>query len=161
MSRTQIHERVDLARRGLSPQVICRMPSGWAVLGDVQILRGYSLLLPDPVVPSLDSLELDKRLEYLRDMALLGSAVLEVTRAARINYEILGNLEPALHAHTIPRYASEPPELRTKAVWFYDWSVAPKLDAERDGPLQGALKAVLQRKLADLGGCGNPRDLRA
>ena len=25
--------------------------SGWAVLGDPQITRGYCLLLPDPVVP--------------------------------------------------------------------------------------------------------------
>jgi hypothetical protein len=27
------------------------MPSGWAVLCEVQFLRGYSLLLPDLVVP--------------------------------------------------------------------------------------------------------------
>jgi hypothetical protein len=51
---TLIHERVDEARRGLSVQVICRLSSGWAVLGDSQFIPGYSLLLPDPVVPSLN-----------------------------------------------------------------------------------------------------------
>ena len=41
-------------------------------------------------------------------MATIGDALLEVTGAFRINYEILGNLEPALHAHIIPRYLNEP-----------------------------------------------------
>jgi len=47
---TIIHERVDMTQAGTNLTVICRMPSGWAVLGDIQFLRGYSLLLPDPVV---------------------------------------------------------------------------------------------------------------
>ena len=45
---TIIHERVDLARKGKNPTVICRLRSGWVVLGDDQRLRGYSLLLADP-----------------------------------------------------------------------------------------------------------------
>jgi hypothetical protein len=50
---TLIHRRVETARQGNNPTVICRVPSGWVVLGDVQFLRGYSLLLPDPVVLGL------------------------------------------------------------------------------------------------------------
>ena len=53
---TLIHERVEAARAGTNPTVICRMPSGWAVLGDAQFLRGYSLLLADPVVADLNAL---------------------------------------------------------------------------------------------------------
>ena len=60
----------------------------------------------------------------------LGDAVLEATGAERINYEILGNVEPALHAHVIPRHASEDPELRRKAVWLHDWKLAPPVDAD-------------------------------
>ena len=55
-------------------------------------------------------------------MAALGDAVLEATGAERINYEILGNVDPALHAHVIPRHASEDPDLRRKA------GVAPRLE---------------------------------
>ena len=62
-------------------------------------------------------------------MARLGDAVLEETAAERINYEILGNVEPALHAHIIPRHASEDPALRTKPVWLHDWSAAPPFSA--------------------------------
>src|SRR5688572_3485653 len=118
------------------------MPSGWAVLGDPQITPGYCLLLPDPVVPDLNALSGDARRQFLDDMARLGDAVLEETGADRINYEILGNVEPALHAHVIPRHGSENPELRKKPVWLHDWSVAP--------PFGPALTVLAQRLAARL-----------
>jgi diadenosine tetraphosphate (Ap4A) HIT family hydrolase len=138
---TAIHQQVDAARRGELPRVITRMPSGWAVLGDPQITRGYCLLLPDPVVPHLNALTGEARDQFLRDMAALGDAVLAATGAERINYEILGNVEPALHAHVIPRHASEDPALRKQPVWLHDWNAAPRLDA-------GA--AALARQIASL-----------
>ncbi|MGD0749887.1 MAG: hypothetical protein ABSA23_00600 [Anaerolineales bacterium] len=45
-------------------------------------------------------------------MALVGDALLEVTGAYRINYGILGNSDPFLHAHIVPRYLTEPENLR-------------------------------------------------
>ena len=103
-----IQQRVEMARRGGNPHVIARLPSGWLVIGDVQPLPGYCLLLADPVVDSLNALSEDDRARYSRDVARVGDALLEVTGAYRINYETLGNLEPALHTHITPRYASEP-----------------------------------------------------
>jgi diadenosine tetraphosphate (Ap4A) HIT family hydrolase len=127
---TAIHRQVEAARRGELVRVIKRMTSGWAVLGDPQITRGYCLLLPDPVVAHLNALSGEARDRFLLDMAALGDAVLETTGADRINYEILGNVEPALHAHIIPRHASEDPELRKKPVWLHDWTAAPPVDAD-------------------------------
>ena len=127
---TAIHRQVEAARRGELERVVARMLSGWAVLGDPQITRGYCLLLPDPVVRDLNALTGDERRQFLGDMAALGDAVLAVTGAERINYEILGNVEPALHAHVIPRHATEDPELRKKPVWLHDWTAAPPLDRD-------------------------------
>jgi len=127
---TAIHRQVEAARRGELSRAIGRLASGWAVLGDPQITHGYCLLLPDPVVTDLNALTGAARRQFLDDMARLGDAVLQVTGAERINYEILGNIEPALHAHVIPRHASEDPDLRKKAVWLHDWSAAPALDDE-------------------------------
>ncbi len=140
---TAIHRLVDQLRAGTLARVICRMPSGWAVLGDPQILPGYSLLLPDPVVPDLNGLQGPARAAYLDDMARLGDAVLQVTGAERINYEILGNVEPALHAHVIPRFASEPAERRRTAVWFHDWNSAPVYDDARDRALAERLARAI------------------
>ena len=127
---TAIHIQVEAARRGELKRVVARMKSGWAVLGDPQITRGYCLLLPDPVVPDLNSLTGDARRQFLDDMASLGDAILEETGAERINYEILGNVEPALHAHVIPRHSSENADLRKKPVWLHDWSSAPRFSEE-------------------------------
>jgi diadenosine tetraphosphate (Ap4A) HIT family hydrolase len=140
---TAIHRQVDSARKGELARVIARMPSGWAVLGDPQITAGYCLLLPDPVVPDLNALTGDARRQFLDDMARLGDAVLAVTGGERINYEILGNVEPALHAHVIPRHASEDNVLRTKPVWLHDWATAAKFDPEAHRELAARIAARL------------------
>jgi diadenosine tetraphosphate (Ap4A) HIT family hydrolase len=144
---TLIHRRVEAARKGENPTVLCRMGSGWAVFGDVQVLNGYCLLLPDPVVPSLNDLDSQARVNFLRDMTLIGDAILEVTGAARINYEILGNSEPALHVHIIPRYEAEPDDLRRGPIWFYDWSRAPKFDPALHKPLMDKLRAAMEKRV--------------
>ena len=143
---TAIHRRVESCRAARDPTAVCRVASGWVVLGDAQFVRGYCLLLPDPVVAHLNALEQAPRAAFLRDMAVLGDALLALTDAVRINYEILGNVDPALHAHVVPRYSYEPETLRTKPVWFYDWAAAPRFDAARDGALLAALRAELGQR---------------
>lgn len=144
---TLIHQRVQLAQEGKNPMVICRMPSGWAVMGDTQITRGYCILLSDPVVTDLNALSLGNRVVFLRDMSIIGDALLEVTGAALINYEILGNTDRALHAHIVPRYADEADENRRRPIWFSDLASAPRLDPDRDQELMGRIAQAIQYRL--------------
>ena len=140
---TAIHRRVAACREGSDPTLIARLPSGWAVMGDPQVLAGYCLLLPDPVVPHLNALSPAAQAAFLADVARLGQAVLDLTGALRINYALFGNLEPALHAHVFPRYADEPGSLRTAHPWAYDWAAARRFDPAVDGALQAALRERL------------------
>ena len=140
---TAIHRRVAACRAGADPTTIARLPSGWAVMGDPQVLRGYCLLLPDPVVPHLNALPPEGQAAFLTDLARLGQAVFDVTGAVRINYAMFGNLEPALHAHVFPRQDDEPPHLRTAHPWSYDWTAARRFDAREDGPRLAALRERL------------------
>ena len=140
---TAIHRRVVACRAGGDPTLIARMPSGWAVMGDPQVLAGYCLLLPDPVVPHLNAMPAAAQVAFLADLARLGQAVLDVTGAVRINYALFGNLEPALHGHVHPRYAEESEALRTAHPWAYDWAVARRFDPVTDGPVLAALRARL------------------
>jgi len=142
---TAIHQQVVAAREGKDPRVIARLFSGWVVFGERQFVRGYVLLLPDPVVPTLNALGARERGQFLVDMARLGDALLKVTNALRINYAILGNLEPALHAHVIPRYAEEPQALRTAHPWAYDWQAAPLFERAEYAALSEALRRELTR----------------
>ena len=139
-----IAERVRLARAGQNPFVICRMPSGWLVIGDVQPLPGYCLLLSDPVVPSLNDLDEASRTTYCLDVARIGDALLSVTDAFRINYETWGNAEPALHTHIMPRYESEPDEKRRRpACMGYDWPTSRPFDRAVDGPFMARMRDLL------------------
>jgi hypothetical protein len=58
-------------------------------MGDSQFIRGYSLLLPDPVVSSLNDLTLTDRALFLVDMAAIGDALLAVTDAYHIGADML------------------------------------------------------------------------
>ena len=139
-----IADRVAQARAGTNPYVITRLPSGWAVIGDIQFLPGYCLLLADPVVPSLNDLSVPARGQFLQDMVRIGDALLEVTDSFRINYEILGNSEPELHAHIFPRYMSESEERRRMPAWFYDWQNAVRFSEQEHGHFVKAIRAQLQ-----------------
>ena len=141
--------RLEEAARGEVPTALCKLDSGWVFLGESQFLPGYAILFADPKAGSLGELDAEARAIYLRDYALLGDAVQAVTGAARINYSILGNVLPILHGHIFPRYESEEPEFRPKAVWTYpDFEArGPRFDLARDAKLM----ALVCAKLVELG----------
>ncbi len=139
-------DRIGAALRGENPTVLRRLTSGFAVIGDVQFLPGYSVLLADePDVQRLSDLPRAKRLSFLSDMDQLGEAVERVCRRLdpvfrRVNLEILGNTDPFLHAHVWPRFEWEPADMVGKPVWLYPrerWSekqlrLGPQHEALRD-----------------------------
>jgi len=142
---TVIHRWVAAARDGRDPRVVARLFSGWVLFGERQFVRGYLLLLPDPVVPSLNALGTKERSQFLTDMSKVGDALLKVTAAVRINYAMFGNVEPALHAHIVPRYTDEPEALRGAHPWAYDWEAAPAFDRSALRELAEALRRELTR----------------
>jgi diadenosine tetraphosphate (Ap4A) HIT family hydrolase len=147
LSQTLIHQFVSEASEGSLERAVAKLHSGWLCLGDPQVLPGYCVLYPDPVVATLNDLEGKARTQFLADMAMAGDAILEATGALRINYEILGNQEPALHAHLIPRYEWEDEKVRTRPVWFYDWLRAPEFSREDTAALRQTLEAAIQRRI--------------
>jgi diadenosine tetraphosphate (Ap4A) HIT family hydrolase len=144
--RTSIHVMVDRCRAQDYPAAVAKLRSGWVVMGERQVLTGYCLLLPDPVVPHLNALPPALRGEFLSDMALLGDSLLAVTAGLRVNYAIFGNVDPALHAHVFPRRATEPDATRTAQPWALDWDAAPRYSESLHGDLQRRLAADLKNR---------------
>ena len=101
------------------PRKLIKMKSGYALMGNIQFLPGYCILSADPEAKSLNDLNMHQRTDFLLDMSLLGDAIMAVCNPVRINYGILANSWPFLHAHLFPRYDWEPEEMRTKNVWRY------------------------------------------
>jgi diadenosine tetraphosphate (Ap4A) HIT family hydrolase len=140
---TAIHDMVERCRAASYPAAVARMRSGWVVMGERQVLTGYCLLLPDPVVPHMNALAGGVRAQFLADMAAIGDVLLAVTAAVRINYAIFGNVDPALHAHMFPRHSTEPEATRTAQPWALDWNAAPVYSHVHHGELKRRLTAGL------------------
>lgn len=125
MSDDWRRDRIGSALRGENPSVLRRLDAGFAVIGDVQFLPGYCVLLTDdPAVQRLSDLPRGRRLAFLSDMDRLGEAVERACRRSdpafrRVNLEILGNTDGFLHAHVWPRFEWEPGDLVGMPVWLY------------------------------------------
>jgi diadenosine tetraphosphate (Ap4A) HIT family hydrolase len=146
------HPRIEAARRGTDPALICRVPSGWVFLCNMQYLPGYCILQADPVVESINVLSQAQRMQYLSDMVVIGDTLLEVTGAYRINYATLGNSDQVLHTHIVPRFLSEPEDLRKGGPWSYPQAVidAMGFDCKRDKALISKLSQAIQRRIVIL-----------
>lgn len=154
-------DRVGAALAGANPTVLARLDGGFAVIGDVQWLPGYSVLITDtPGVDRLTDLPRHERAAFLHSMDVLAEAV-ELACARldedflRVNIEILGNTDAFLHAHIWPRYRWEPPELRSKPVWLHagsNWSDP----ATALGPAHDVYRAAITAELRRLTDGGGP-----
>lgn len=147
-------DRIASALRGDNPTVLRRLEAGFAVIGDVQFLPGYCVLLvDDPGVQRLSELPKARRAAFLSDMDRLGEAVERACRRLdpafrRVNLEILGNTDPFLHAHVWPRYEWEPAHLVGMPVWLYpreSWSDRQSALGPDHDTLREAIGAELDR----------------
>ncbi|MFB6583697.1 HIT family protein [Streptomyces sp. NPDC056402] len=147
-------DRIGSALRGENPSVLRRLEAGFAVIGDVQFLPGYSVLLTDdPAVQRLSDLPRARRLAFLSDMDRLGEAVERACRRLdpafrRVNLEILGNTDGFLHAHVWPRFEWEPADLVGMPVWLYpraSWSDGTFALGPQHDELRGAIGAELDQ----------------
>ncbi len=147
-------DRIGSALRGANPTVLRRLTAGFAVIGDVQFLPGYAVLLvDDPGVRRLSDLPKSGRLAFLSDMDRLGEAVERACARLdpafrRVNLEILGNTDPFLHAHVWPRFDWEPADLVGRPVWLYPseyWSDERHALGARHDALREAIGEELDR----------------
>ena len=124
------------------------LASGWVELHRLQFLPGYCILRSDVPVTSINELDPQSQAQFLADMVLVGDALLAVTGCYRINYALLGNAGPLLHAHIVPRYLAEQEDLRKGPPWSYpDVLVdARKFDLPRDWEWMARIEAAIEAK---------------
>ena len=126
-----------------NPYFVAELATGYAVLGDNQTYRGYTIFIAKQCVPELHALADGVRPKFLEEMATVAEAVFRAFQPRKLNYEMLGNSVTHLHWHFFPRYADDP--LPAWPIWNNPafLSPPPKLDrGELDG-LRERLQAAL------------------
>ncbi|PQV63673.1 Diadenosine tetraphosphate (Ap4A) hydrolase [Abditibacterium utsteinense] len=141
----EICARIEKIKAGTDAGFLAELPTGYAVLGDSQFFRGYTVFLCKKPAPDLEDLPPEFRFQFLREMSLVSAAVSKVIKPQKMNVESLGNMVPHLHFHLFPRRLSESEP--TKPVWL----CAPQgeeaekwaFDAARDGELISQIRAEI------------------
>ncbi len=74
-----------------------------------QCYRGYCILSFDPWdATSIDALSAEEYQSFMRDLRTASKAIRAAVQPDHMNYELLGNMNPHLHWHIIPRYKTDP-----------------------------------------------------
>lgn len=116
-----ICDRISAIRDGTNPYVVAESRSGFAVIGDHQFYRGYTLFLSKVHARELHELDPSVRKEFLEDMSEVAAATFSAFHPQKLNYELLGNKDVHLHWHLFPRHADDPmPEM---PIWSYDKTI--------------------------------------
>ncbi len=145
----EICTRISDIQSGEHPGFIAELSTGYAVLGDSQFFRGYTLFLCKTPAPDLEDLPPDFKLQFLREMALVSEAVSNVLKPHKMNVESLGNMVPHLHFHLFPRFSSESEPF--KPVWLTmpqgEEAARYALDANNDDALILEIRGEIERIL--------------
>jgi diadenosine tetraphosphate (Ap4A) HIT family hydrolase len=71
------------------------------IRGPGRVWRGHHVVEPTELTEEETS-------SYWRELRLVATAIEDVMRPVKMNYNLLGNSVPHLHAHIVPRYADDP-----------------------------------------------------
>lgn len=110
-----ICDRIGLIRSGKNPHFVAETETGFVVLGDQQLFRGYTLFLCKEHKEELHELEPGFRKKFLWEMSEVAASVYKAFAPRKLNYELLGNTDHHMHWHIFPRHMDDPMPNRT--VW--------------------------------------------
>jgi len=110
-----ICERIGLIKEGKNPYFVAELETGYVVLADQQLYRGYTIFLAKQHKIELHELDKETRRLFLDEMSHVAESLYKAFKPRKLNYELLGNRDPHLHWHLIPRYASDKDP--TRPIW--------------------------------------------
>lgn len=103
-----ICQRIQDIKNGTNPYLVAELKSGYVVMCDFQLFKGYTIFLSKTHVSELHLLSADQREFFLHEMAMVAEAVYKAFTPKKLNYELLGNTDNHIHWHLIPRYGTDP-----------------------------------------------------
>jgi diadenosine tetraphosphate (Ap4A) HIT family hydrolase len=107
---------IDRIKAGAFPDFIAELKSCYVILGDQQFYRGYCVLFAKLHATELYLMPADDARLLFDEMRLVAEAIAAVVKPWKMNYECLGNSEPHVHWHLLPRYKTD--EMRHGPIWL-------------------------------------------
>jgi diadenosine tetraphosphate (Ap4A) HIT family hydrolase len=141
---------IDRIKANAFRDFIAELESCYVILGDPQFYRGYCVLLAKLHATELYLMPADSARLLSDEMRLVAESIAAVVKPWKMNYECLGNSEPHVHWHLLPRNESEPAELRRGPIWLRPESERKvTLDENDRRVLIGAIRTQLALRFPD------------
>jgi diadenosine tetraphosphate (Ap4A) HIT family hydrolase len=103
-----------------NPYLVAELETGYVVVGDHQLFKGYTLFLCKHHKTELHFLADDFKSKFLVEMSKVAEAVYNAFIPDKLNYELLGNGDAHIHWHLFPRRKSD---IVDGPVWWTDREV--------------------------------------
>jgi diadenosine tetraphosphate (Ap4A) HIT family hydrolase len=139
---------IDRIKAGAFPDFIAELKSCYVILGDQQFYRGYCVLFAKLHATELYLMPADDARLLFDEMRLVAEAIAAVVKPWKMNYECLGNSEPHVHWHLLPRYETD--EMRHGPIWLRPESERKvTLDEDDRRSLLGSIRHQLAIRFPD------------
>jgi diadenosine tetraphosphate (Ap4A) HIT family hydrolase len=139
---------IDRIKAGAFPDFIAELKNCYVILGDQQFYRGYCVLFAKLHATELYLMPADDARLLFDEMRLVAEAIASVVKPWKMNYECLGNSEPHVHWHLLPRYKTD--EMRHGPIWLRPESERKVTLAEDDRrSLLGSIRHQLAIRFPD------------
>ncbi len=145
MSKCFVCKRIDLIKNNKNKYFVKELETGYVVLCDYQYFYGYTIFISKTHTDELHKLKKSEKELFLKEMATVAEAVIKAFKPKKLNYELLGNSDPHLHWHLIPRY-SDDPNPKT-AIWAIDYEIRCNKNSK---PSEKKLKELKEKLIKEL-----------
>jgi diadenosine tetraphosphate (Ap4A) HIT family hydrolase len=110
---------------------VLKLQAGFLGLYDDARFPGRCLLPTLKHFAELGDMPGKLRCTFVDETTQVADAIRRVTKATRVNYAVLGNAEPHVHFHLIPRYA-EREQFPNRSPWDDPRPKTPLVSAEKE-----------------------------
>lgn len=100
-------KRIGMIKNATNPYFVAELDTGYVVIGDDQLFRGYTLFLCKWHKTELHFLDPEFKNKFLMEMSKVAEAVYKAFHPDKLNYEMLGNGDAHMHWHLFPRRQSD------------------------------------------------------
>lgn len=128
----------------VNPYFVAELETGYVVIGDHQLFKGYTLFLCKQHKTELHFLEEDFKNKFLNEMSRVSEAVYNTFSPDKLNYELLGNGDSHMHWHLFPRRESD--EVHGP-VWWTDRNL---MSSEKVKPTENELETMKSKLYYEL-----------
>ncbi len=136
-----ICDRIAQIKEGTNPFLIAELETGYAVLGDFQYFKGYTVFLAKDHLTELHQLPSERRWLFLKEMSQVAEAAFRAFQPSKMNYELLGNSESHMHWHLFPRMEAEL-AAHKGPIW---WVPAAERNADAVRPSDEECEGLIQK----------------